>query len=56
MEEETFFDKLIRKEVPTSVVYEDDHVFAFKDIAPAAPVHILVIPKVKDGLSRLSKA
>jgi histidine triad (HIT) family protein len=38
------------------VVYEDDFVFAFRDIAPVAPTHILVIPKHKDGLSGISKA
>jgi hypothetical protein len=36
-------------------VYEDEIVYAFRDIAPAAPTHILVIPKVKGGLSQLSK-
>jgi len=39
------FCKIIRKEIPSSVVYEDDKVLAFNDIAPQAPVHILVIPK-----------
>lgn len=38
------------------MVYEDEDVFAFRDIAPAAPVHILVIPKKRDGLTGLSKA
>jgi histidine triad (HIT) family protein len=38
------------------VVYEDDFVFAFRDIAPAAPTHILIIPKNKDGLTGLSQA
>ena len=39
------FCRIIRKEIPSSVVYEDDKVLAFNDIAPQAPVHILVIPK-----------
>ncbi|XP_010525428.1 PREDICTED: 14 kDa zinc-binding protein [Tarenaya hassleriana] len=52
----TIFDKIINKEIPSTVVYEDDKVLAFKDIEPQAPVHILLIPKVKDGLSGLSKA
>ena len=39
------FARIIRKEIPADIVYEDDQVLAFKDIAPAAPVHILVIPK-----------
>ena len=39
------FCKIINKEVPSDIVYEDDEVLAFKDIHPAAPVHVLVIPK-----------
>jgi histidine triad (HIT) family protein len=39
------FCKIANKEIPSSVVYEDDKVFAFNDIAPQAPTHILVIPK-----------
>ena len=39
------FCKIAKKEIPSSVVYEDDKVFAFNDIAPQAPTHILVIPK-----------
>ncbi|CAL9123190.1 unnamed protein product [Musa textilis] len=50
------FDKIVKKEIPSTVVYEDDKVLAFRDIAPQAPTHILIIPKVKDGLSGLSKA
>lgn len=42
---ETIFDKIIRKEIPADIVYEDDLALAFKDINPQAPVHILVIPK-----------
>ena len=41
----TIFGKILRKEIPAEVVYEDDDVFAFNDINPQAPVHILVIPK-----------
>ncbi|GKV32668.1 hypothetical protein SLEP1_g41260 [Rubroshorea leprosula] len=52
----TIFDKIIKKEIPANVVYEDDTVLAFRDIAPQAPTHILIIPKVKDGLTGLSKA
>ncbi|RYR48514.1 hypothetical protein Ahy_A07g034535 isoform A [Arachis hypogaea] len=51
----TIFDKIINKEIPSNVVYEDDKVFAFRDINPQAPTHILIIPKVKDGLTGLSK-
>jgi histidine triad (HIT) family protein len=39
------FCKIAAKQIPANVVYEDDDVLAFKDINPAAPVHILVIPK-----------
>jgi histidine triad (HIT) family protein len=39
------FCKIAAKQIPASVVYEDDELFAFKDINPAAPVHLLVIPK-----------
>lgn len=42
---ETIFDKIIRKEVPASIVFEDDEILAFKDINPQAPIHILIIPK-----------
>ncbi len=42
---ETIFSKIIRKEIPADVVYEDEQVLAFRDIHPVAPVHILVIPK-----------
>lgn len=43
---ETIFSKIIRKELPADIVYEDDEILAFRDISPQAPVHILVIPKV----------
>ena len=46
----------MRKEIPANVVYEDEDVFAFRDVNPVAPVHILIIPKNKDGLTELSKA
>ncbi|XP_051138581.1 14 kDa zinc-binding protein [Andrographis paniculata] len=52
----TIFDKIINKEIPSTVVYEDEKVLAFRDISPQAPVHILIIPKVKDGLTGISKA
>ena len=40
------FCKIIRAEIPSKKVYEDENVYAFYDIAPQAPVHILVIPKM----------
>lgn len=51
---ETIFDKILRKEIPVDVVYEDEDVLAFRDIHPQAPVHVLVIPKRR--LSTLADA
>src|SRR3990167_5851130 len=42
---ETVFQKIIRKEIPADIVYEDEAILAFRDIHPLAPVHVLVIPK-----------
>ena len=42
---ETIFSKIIRKEIPAEIVYEDDLALAFRDVQPQAPVHILIIPK-----------
>ncbi len=42
---ETIFSKIIKREIPATIVYETDAVLAFKDINPVAPVHILVVPK-----------
>ena len=44
MAEETIFSKIIRKEIPSDIVYQDDSVTAFRDINPKAPTHIFVIP------------
>ncbi|PIZ29749.1 MAG: histidine triad nucleotide-binding protein [Alphaproteobacteria bacterium CG_4_10_14_0_8_um_filter_53_9] len=41
----TIFGKILRKEIPANIVYEDDKALAFWDIAPKAPVHIIIIPK-----------
>lgn len=41
----TLFEKIIAREIPADVVYEDDRALAFRDISPQAPTHILVIPK-----------
>ncbi|MDI9221670.1 purine nucleoside phosphoramidase [Pantoea sp. EA-12] len=46
MAEETIFSKIIRREIPADVVYQDELVTAFRDIAPKAPTHILIIPNV----------
>ncbi len=40
----TIFSKIIAKEIPANIVFQDDRVTAFKDISPAAPVHILICP------------
>jgi histidine triad (HIT) family protein len=42
---ETIFSRIIRREIPAKIVYEDDLCLAFKDVNPQAPTHILVIPK-----------
>lgn len=42
---ETVFSRVIRKEIPADIVYEDESVLAFHDIHPIAPVHVLIIPK-----------
>lgn len=44
MAEETIFSKIIRREIPADIVFQDDLVTAFRDISPQAPVHILVVP------------
>ena len=45
MSEDTIFSKIIRREIPADIVYEDDLCLAFRDVTPQAPTHILVIPK-----------
>lgn len=50
----TIFGKIIRREIPADIVYEDDHCLAFKDINPQAPVHILIVPKKE--IARLADA
>ena len=45
MSEQTLFEKIIAREVPADIVYEDEQCLAFRDINPQAPVHVLVIPK-----------
>ena len=41
----TIFEKIIRREIPAKIVYEDDEVIAFHDVDPKAPVHVLIVPK-----------
>ena len=45
MSADTIFGKIIRREIPADIVYEDDLCLAFRDITPQAPTHVLVIPK-----------
>ncbi|NNE64386.1 MAG: histidine triad nucleotide-binding protein [Gammaproteobacteria bacterium] len=44
---ETIFSKIIRREIPADIVYEDDDILAFRDINPQAPTHVLIIPKTE---------
>jgi diadenosine tetraphosphate (Ap4A) HIT family hydrolase len=43
---DTIFHKIMRREIPADIVHEDEHLVAFRDIAPQAPVHVLFVPKV----------
>ena len=56
MSEKTLFAKIIDREIPAKIVFEDDRCLAFEDIRPQAPVHVLVIPKKEipslDGLGK----
>jgi len=51
---DTIFGKIINREIPTDIVYEDERCLAFRDVNPQAPVHILVIPK--EPIPKLSDA
>ncbi len=42
---DTIFHKILHRQIPAEIVYEDEHLFAFRDIAPQAPVHVLFVPK-----------
>ncbi|HEX3818312.1 MAG TPA: histidine triad nucleotide-binding protein [Chthoniobacterales bacterium] len=50
----TLFEKIVAREIPAEIVFEDDDVLAFHDVDPKAPVHVLVIPK--RVIPRLSEA
>ena len=43
--EDCLFCKIVKKEIPSDIVYEDEDILAFRDIHPVAPIHVLVIPK-----------
>ncbi len=47
---ENVFAKIIDKNLPAKIIYEDEQILAFKDIAPVAPVHIIVIPKEQSAI------
>lgn len=51
---ETIFSKIIKREIPADIIYEDERCLAFRDVNPQAPIHILVVPK--QALSKLSDA
>ena len=46
--ERTVFERIVAREIPATIVYEDDRIIAFQDIAPKAPVHMLVVPKTSE--------
>jgi histidine triad (HIT) family protein len=50
----TLFEKIAAREIPAAIVYEDDLVLAFRDIRPAAPMHVLIVPK--KPIPRLAEA
>jgi histidine triad (HIT) family protein len=54
--EDCLFCKIGRKEIPAKLVYEDDEIFAFEDIQPQAPTHILICPKIHVGSLTEAKA
>ncbi|KAJ8338726.1 hypothetical protein SKAU_G00355120 [Synaphobranchus kaupii] len=51
---DTIFGKIIRKEIPSKILYEDEQCIAFHDVAPQAPIHFLVVPR--KPIAQLSKA
>jgi len=53
----TLFTKILAREIPAEIVYEDENVFAFRDINPQAPTHILIVPRAEiSGLAALPEA
>jgi histidine triad (HIT) family protein len=53
---ETIFSKIIKRQIPADIVYEDDLTLAFRDVSPKAPVHVLVIPKQPIPMISLAEA
>lgn len=57
MMDDCIFCKIVKGEIPSTKVYEDEQFYAFKDIAPVAPVHVLIIPKKHiAGIASLTEA
>eukprot|EP01006_Ploeotia_vitrea_P052278 TRINITY_DN67666_c15_g1_i1.p1 TRINITY_DN67666_c15_g1~~TRINITY_DN67666_c15_g1_i1.p1 ORF type:complete len:138 (-),score=19.58 TRINITY_DN67666_c15_g1_i1:314-700(-) len=53
---DTIFGKIIRREIPSKIVYEDDKCLAFHDVNPQAPVHVLIVPKKPiSGISKVQE-
>ena len=53
----SLFTKIINREIPADIVYEDEHVVAFRDIEPKAPVHIVIVPREEvTGLAALPES
>jgi histidine triad (HIT) family protein len=53
----TLFTRILQGEIPSTIVYQDDHVFAFRDINPVAPTHILIVPRQEiPGLAELPES
>jgi len=50
----TLFEKVIAREIPATIIYEDDKVIAIRDIKPQAPVHVLIVPK--QAIPRIAEA
>jgi histidine triad (HIT) family protein len=50
----TLFEKIVARQIPADIVYEDDLVLAFRDIKPGAPTHVLIVPK--KAIARISEA
>jgi histidine triad (HIT) family protein len=46
--EPSVFSRIVAREIPADIVFENEHIIAFRDIAPKAPVHILIVPKTED--------
>jgi histidine triad (HIT) family protein len=56
MASKTLFEKIAAGEIPSSKVWENDKIYAFRDLSPTAPVHVLIVPKVCGRLDALSSA